>query len=116
MRPLNLVCPVVERRQCSIDALADVPVKACYRPASLELLMDGSGADPPCWSFAVLWYDANGRKYFGGYRCGLVATDLLGSEFIGAKSADSNAAELSAFIWGMSYWLQHCHGMCGPTS
>ena len=58
-----------------------------------------------------------GRKKIGGMRAGRVCTNPDNQEYIGAESTGNNDAELSAFVWAMTYALQYsdtlakCHIM-----
>lgn len=108
MQPLVIAVPWHKLLQCSAVALRSLVFRPCSFPASLELHMDGSGADPATWCFVVLWTDAGGHTYYGGSKCGFVITDPSDPEYIGASSAESNSAELSAFTWALLNCLKCC--------
>ena len=59
------------------------------------------------WSLTVYYHDCSTDKYqFVGYMTGPVPASPELIDYIGASRPTNNAAELSAIVWGMLYYLQ----------
>ena len=72
-----------------------------------HLYVDGSGLSDtghsPAWGLAVFGGQCIEDMQFIGFAGGKVVTDMYSSAYVGACSADSISAELSASVWAMLY-------------
>ena len=72
-----------------------------------HVYVDGTGLSDcrrsPAWGLAVFQGSSVDDMTYVGFAGGLVAIDTSDAAYIGATSADSVSAELSAFVWAMLY-------------
>ena len=103
-------------KDVTLQALKDCRIGMPHNVASIEIHSDGATSDGPAgWANILITYDSTGQKWFSGYRVGLVVTDPMHSENIGADRPTAACAELSGIAWALKHAPQYA-GTLGPVT